>query len=92
MKSVKTKVWELKLLNERQSRENLHFGSRQVAFRLNFHNLPSDLNHLNNILLDAINNLRNSIRSMHPNEFVQFFIMHDNLDNPIVSPVFDGIS
>jgi hypothetical protein len=74
-------------IEERQSRENLHFGSRQVAFRLNFHNLPSDLNHLNNILLDAINNLRNSIRSMHPNDFVQFFMMHDNLDNPIVSPV-----
>ena len=71
----------------RSERINQKFQTRNVAYRLKFKNLPTDLFQLNQILINAINSFLFQLKIENPNDHVKFMMMHDNLDNPIQTAV-----
>ena len=63
-------------------RVNRNFEVRELAFRLKFKNLPSEIGLLEDILRNAISSILSHVRNIYPNDFVKFLMMHENLDNP----------
>ena len=45
------------------------------------------MHELNNILIAAIRAFLNHVKNVNQNDMVKFFMMHENLDNPIQTPI-----
>ena len=65
---------------KQSERHNNKFKSIQLAYKLKFKNLPDDINLLEGIMHGAIRSFLSQIEQLHPNDYVKFFMLHDNLD------------
>jgi hypothetical protein len=68
---------------KQSEKENKKFNTLQIAYKLKFKNLPTDMNLLEGIMYGAIRSFLDQIQELHPNDYVKFFMLHDNLDTPI---------